>query len=92
VAENQKYKHILMVTSLQSRMPSSGMLRCITLVRTDVLEECSASIIRVTKIGEVGTMLAVTSNDACSEGMLCEKGSVSMEYQIEDAERSKGSR
>jgi hypothetical protein len=32
------------------------------LVRTDVSEEFSASIIRVTRIGEVGTTLAVTSN------------------------------
>jgi uncharacterized protein YjbK len=37
------------------------MLRCVALVRTDVSEELSASIIRVTRIGEVGT-LAVTSN------------------------------
>jgi hypothetical protein len=29
-------------------MPSSGMLRCVALVTTEVLEECSASIIRVT--------------------------------------------
>jgi hypothetical protein len=33
-----------------------------TLVRTDVSEELSASIIRVTRIGELGTMSAVTSN------------------------------
>jgi hypothetical protein len=32
------------------------------LVRTDVSEELSASFIRVTRIGEVGTTLAVTSN------------------------------
>jgi hypothetical protein len=32
------------------------------LVRTDVSEELSASIIRVTRIGELGTTLAVTSN------------------------------
>jgi hypothetical protein len=32
------------------------------LVRTDVWEELSASIIRVTRIGELGTRLAVTSN------------------------------
>jgi hypothetical protein len=31
-------------------------------VRTDVSEECSTSIIRVKRIGQVGTMLAVTSN------------------------------
>jgi hypothetical protein len=37
------------------------MLRRVALVRTDVLEELSAYIIRVTKIGELGTTLAVTS-------------------------------
>jgi hypothetical protein len=31
-------------------------------VRTDVSEERSASFIRVTRIGELGTTLAVTSN------------------------------
>jgi hypothetical protein len=31
-------------------------------VRTDVSEELSASFIRVTRIGELGTTLAVTSN------------------------------
>jgi hypothetical protein len=43
-------------------MTSSGMLRRVALVRTDVSEELSASFIRVTAIGELGTMLAVTSN------------------------------
>jgi hypothetical protein len=43
-------------------MPSSGMLRRVALVRTDVLEERSASFIRVTRIGELRTTLAVTSN------------------------------
>jgi hypothetical protein len=38
------------------------MLRCVTLVRTDVSEELSASFLRVTRIGELGTALAVTSN------------------------------
>jgi hypothetical protein len=38
------------------------MLRRMTLVRTDVSEELSASIIRVTRIGELGTTIAVTSN------------------------------
>jgi non-ribosomal peptide synthetase component F len=36
-------------------MVSSGMVRCVT-------EERSASFIRVTRIGELGTTLAVTSN------------------------------
>jgi branched-subunit amino acid aminotransferase/4-amino-4-deoxychorismate lyase len=48
--------------SLSWRMPSSGILRCVALVRPDVSEEPSASIIRVTRIGELGTTLAVTSN------------------------------
>jgi hypothetical protein len=43
-------------------MASSGMLRRVALARTDVSEERSASIIRVTRIGELGTTLAVTSN------------------------------
>jgi hypothetical protein len=43
-------------------MMSSGVLRLVALVRTDVSEEPSASIIRVTRIGELGTTLAVTSN------------------------------
>jgi hypothetical protein len=38
------------------------MLGCVALVRIDVAEERSASIIRVTRIGELGTTLAVTSN------------------------------
>jgi hypothetical protein len=37
------------------------MLRRVALVRTDVSEELSTSIFRVTRIGELGT-LAVTSN------------------------------
>jgi hypothetical protein len=43
-------------------MASSGMLRRVALVRTDVSEELSASVMRVTRIGEVGTTLAMTSN------------------------------
>jgi hypothetical protein len=43
-------------------MAFSGMLRRVALVRTDVSEELSASIIRMTRIGELGTTLAVTSN------------------------------
>jgi hypothetical protein len=43
-------------------MSSSGMLRLVALVRTNVSEELSACFIRVTIIGELGTTLAVTSN------------------------------
>jgi hypothetical protein len=38
------------------------MLRRMAVVRTDVSEKRSASFIRVTRIGELGTTLAVTSN------------------------------
>jgi hypothetical protein len=43
-------------------MSSSRMLRHVALVRTDVSEELSASIIRVIRIGKLVTTLAVTSN------------------------------
>jgi hypothetical protein len=43
-------------------MASSGMLRRVALVRTDVSEEPSASFIRVTRNGELGTTLAATSS------------------------------
>jgi hypothetical protein len=41
----------------QRRMPPSGMLRHVALVRTNVSEEYIASIIRVTRIGELGTLV-----------------------------------
>jgi hypothetical protein len=44
------------------RMVSSGLLRRVDLVITDVSEEPSASFISVTRIGELGTTLAATSN------------------------------
>jgi hypothetical protein len=43
-------------------MASSGMLRRVARARTDVSEEVSASIIKVTRVGELGTTLAVASN------------------------------
>jgi hypothetical protein len=43
-------------------MVSSGLLRRVALVRTDVSEEPGASFIRVTKIGELGRTQAATSN------------------------------
>jgi hypothetical protein len=42
-------------------MVSSGILRRVALVRTDVSEEPSASFIRVTRIGELGTTLVAAS-------------------------------
>jgi hypothetical protein len=43
-------------------MVSSEILRRVALVRTDVSEEFRASFISVTRIGELGTTLAVSSN------------------------------
>jgi hypothetical protein len=44
------------------RTASSGMLRRVAPVRTDVSEELSAFFIRVTRMCELGTKLAVNSN------------------------------
>jgi hypothetical protein len=44
------------------RMASSGMLRRVALVGIDAPDELSASFIRVKRIGELGTTLALTSN------------------------------
>jgi hypothetical protein len=43
-------------------MVSSGMLRRVALVITDVSVELSASSFRLTRIGELGITLAITSN------------------------------
>jgi hypothetical protein len=43
-------------------MVSPGVLHSVAPVRTDVSKELSTSIIRVTRISELGTALAVTSN------------------------------
>jgi hypothetical protein len=46
------------------------MLRRVALVRTDVSEELSVSFLRVTRIGELGTTLAVTSNPRTQRRLL----------------------
>jgi hypothetical protein len=43
-------------------MPSSGMLHYVALVRTDISEERITSIIRLTRMGELGITLAVIGN------------------------------
>jgi hypothetical protein len=50
--------------SVIRRMPSSEILRCAALARTDVSEKRNASIIRLTSIGELGRAhwLLVTAN------------------------------
>jgi hypothetical protein len=44
-------------------MASSGMLGRVTLVRTDVSEELSASTIKVRRIGDLETTLALTNGN-----------------------------
>jgi hypothetical protein len=51
-------------------MASSGILRRVAFVRTDVSEELSASFIRVTRLGELGTTLAVTSVVPSSQNLV----------------------
>jgi hypothetical protein len=47
-------------------MASSGMLRRVAHVRTDVSEERRASIIRVARIGELGKMMEALSSSETS--------------------------
>jgi hypothetical protein len=51
-----------MIKTMFLRIMSSGMLRHVALVITDVLEDCIASIVRATRIGKLGARLTVTSN------------------------------
>jgi hypothetical protein len=50
------YTRDLINNALILRMASSGMLRRVALVINDILEELSASIIRLPRIGELGTL------------------------------------
>jgi predicted nucleic acid-binding protein len=52
------------------------MLRRLALIRTDISEERISSIIRVTRIGKLGSTLAVTSNTLMVEAMRSSKTSV----------------
>jgi hypothetical protein len=66
---NYFHLNVLILNSIQlqniievEECRSSGMLCHVALVTTDVSEELRAYFIRVTRIGELGTTLAVTSN------------------------------
>jgi hypothetical protein len=56
------------------------MLLRVALVRTEVPVESSAPTIRVTRIGEVGTTLAVNSNRVTLRKMLCYYVTVNVVY------------
>jgi hypothetical protein len=66
-------------------MASSGMLRRVALVRIDVSEDLSASFIRVTRIDELGTTLAVTSNRRHSTSNIRVSEYLSEEHSAADA-------
>jgi hypothetical protein len=61
-------------------MAFSMMLSRVALVRTEVSEELSASIIRVTRISELGT-LAVSSNRRNNVWYLRVSGYIAVAYQ-----------
>jgi precorrin-6x reductase len=53
---------LLVFTAVTMKVAAMWNITCVVLVRADVSEEHIASIIRVTRIGELVTTLAVTSN------------------------------
>jgi hypothetical protein len=55
-------------TAVTRNMAFSGMLCRVDLVRTDVSEERNASFFRMTRIGELGTTLAITSTSQRASG------------------------
>jgi hypothetical protein len=55
-------KHIRVLHNRKKNAVFWAVIGCVALVRTDVSEEHMASIIRVTRIGELQRTLAVTSN------------------------------
>jgi hypothetical protein len=64
-----KYLPGITITKESRGIVSSGMLRRVALVRTDVSEEPSASFIRVTRIGELRRLL-VTATAVPSSSIL----------------------
>jgi hypothetical protein len=51
-------------------MASSEMIRRVALVRTEVSEELIASVITATRIGELGTALAVVTANVCPSSLI----------------------
>jgi hypothetical protein len=66
VSTVQEYKRVESadIPATPTEVQECRLLGCdaVCLVRTDDSDECMASIIRVTIIGELGTTLAVTNN------------------------------
>jgi hypothetical protein len=61
VAKQLVASHLVLSFTGLRRLASSGWLLRVALVRTDVSDELSASIIRVTRIGELGTTYCISS-------------------------------
>jgi hypothetical protein len=59
---------------------SSGLLLHVALVRTDVSEELSTSFIRVTRIGEIGTTLAVKQHTHAAVATEAGEASADLRY------------
>jgi hypothetical protein len=63
-------------------MPFSGVLRHGDVVRTDVSGERGASIIRVTRIGKVGTTLIVTSKRRTLHNSVLQINKLSLQFSL----------
>jgi hypothetical protein len=71
-------------------MPSSRMIRCVALVRTEVSEERIGSITRVKRISELRTTLAITTNRTTLREILCEEGCIRIGYKFKSGGRGWG--
>jgi hypothetical protein len=60
-----------MKLNISRRMVSSGILRRVAFVRTDFSEELSASIIRVTRIGELGPLVVTSNRPSSNWSYIC---------------------
>jgi hypothetical protein len=60
-------------------MPSSGMLRRLTFVRTGVSEKRIVSLIRVTRTGELGVLVATSNGSTKTPWPLVRKRTIPTE-------------